>query len=169
MFNFLDHTAGQNHCIKVTNKSFGNVPNFKYMGMTINQNCIHKAIKSRLNSENICCHAFQNNLSSWLISENVNIKIYKTIILPAVLYGYVVSHVKGKNRLRVFWNRMLRKIFRVKRDEVTGGWRKLYNEELHVLYSSPDIMKIKSRRRWKRVCSMHVEDEKHISNFCRKA
>jgi hypothetical protein len=60
------------------------------------------------------------------------------------------SNIEGRNRPRVFENRVLRRIFGPKRDEVTGGWRKLYNEELHNLYSSPDIIRtIKARRmRW---------------------
>jgi hypothetical protein len=58
--------------------------------------------------------------------------------------------LREENRLRIFENRVLRKIFRPKRDEVTGGWRKLHNEELHNFYSSPNIIRmIKSRRmRW---------------------
>jgi hypothetical protein len=60
--------------------------------------------------------------------------------------------LREEHRLRVFENRVLRRIFGPKRDEVTGGWRKLHNEELHNLYSSPDIIKIiKSRSmRWAR-------------------
>jgi hypothetical protein len=62
----------------------------------------------------------------------------------------LVSDIKGLHRLRVFENRMLRKIFGLKRDEVTGEWRKLHNEELSDLYSSPSIIRIiKSRKmRW---------------------
>jgi hypothetical protein len=58
--------------------------------------------------------------------------------------------LREEHRLRVFKNRVLRRIFGPKRDEVTGGWRKLHNEELHVLYSSPSIVRvIKARRmRW---------------------
>jgi hypothetical protein len=67
---------------------------------------------------------------------------------------YSISRFTGGNReehrLRIFENRVLRRIFGPKRDEVTGGWRKLHNEELHGLYSSPSIVKvIKARRmRW---------------------
>jgi hypothetical protein len=82
----------------------------------------------------------------------VKSKIYKTIILPMVLYGCETLSLtlREKHRLRVFENRVLRRIFGPKRDEVTGGWRKLHNEELHVLYSSPSIFReIKARRmRW---------------------
>jgi hypothetical protein len=82
----------------------------------------------------------------------VKIKIYKTIILPVVLYGCETLYLtlREEHRLKVFENRVLRRIFGPKRDEVTGGWRKLYNEELHGLYSSPSIVKvIKTRRmRW---------------------
>jgi hypothetical protein len=82
----------------------------------------------------------------------VKIKIYKTIILPVVLYGCEIWSLtlREDHRLRVFENRVLRKIFGRKRDEVTGGWRKLHNEELHGLYSSPSVVRvIKARRmRW---------------------
>jgi hypothetical protein len=79
-------------------------------------------------------------------------KIYKTIILPVVLYGCETWSLtlREEHRLRVFENRMLRGIFGPKRDEVTGERRKLHSGELHNLYSSPDIIRqIKSRRmRW---------------------
>jgi hypothetical protein len=80
---------------------------------------------------------------------NVKVKTYKTIILPAVLYGCETWSVtlREEHRLRVFGNRVLRGIFGTKGDEVTGEWRKLHNGELHNLYSSPDIIRqIKSRR-----------------------
>jgi hypothetical protein len=89
---------------------------------------------------------------SHLLSRNVKVKIYKIIILPVVLYGCETMSLtlREDHRLRVFENRVLRRIFGPKRDEVTGGWRKLHNEELHGLYSSPSIVRvIKARRmRW---------------------
>jgi hypothetical protein len=82
----------------------------------------------------------------------VNIKIYKTIILPVVLYGCKTLSLtlREEHILRVFENWVLRKIYGPKGDEVTGGWRKLHNEELHGLYSSTSIVRvIKARRmRW---------------------
>ncbi|KAJ4442509.1 hypothetical protein ANN_04096 [Periplaneta americana] len=79
-------------------------------------------------------------------------RIYKTVILPVVLYGCEAwtLTLRAEHRFRVFENKVLRKIFGAKRDEITGGWRKLHNTELHALYSSPDIIRnIKSRRfRW---------------------
>jgi hypothetical protein len=88
------------------------------------------------------------------MSRNVKIKIYKTIILPVVLYGCETWSLmlREEHRLRVFENRVLRIIFGTKRDEVTGSWRKLHNEELHGVYSSPSIIRvIKARRmRWAR-------------------
>jgi hypothetical protein len=82
----------------------------------------------------------------------VKIKIYKTIVLPVVLYGCETLSLtlREGHRLRVFENRVLRRIFGPKRDEVTGSWRKLHNEELHGLYSPPSIVRvIKARRmRW---------------------
>jgi hypothetical protein len=96
-----------------------------------------------------CCHSIQSLLSSRLLSRNVRVKIYKTIILPVVLYGCETWSLalRDENRLRVFENRVLRRIFGRKRDEVTGYWRKLDNGEPHNLCSSPDIIRqIKSRR-----------------------
>jgi hypothetical protein len=76
-------------------------------------------------------------------------RIYKTIILPVVLYGCETWSLTSRedHRLEVFENRMLRVIFGPKRDEVTGGWRKMHNEELHDLYSSPCIIRIIKARR----------------------
>jgi hypothetical protein len=87
-----------------------------------------------------------------LLSKNTKIKIYGSIILPVVLYGCETWSVtlREEHRLMVLENRVLRGIFVPKRDEVTGEWRRLHNEELNDLYSSPNIIwVIKSRRmRW---------------------
>jgi hypothetical protein len=95
---------------------------------------------------------FRIFLSSCLQSRNVKIKLYKTIILPVVLYGCETWSLtlREEHRLRVFENRVLRRIFGLKRDEATGSCRKPHNEELHGLYSSPSIIRvIKARRmRW---------------------
>jgi hypothetical protein len=79
-----------------------------------------------------------------LLSRNLKIRIYETIILPVVLYGCETWSLtlREECRLRVFENRVLRRIFGPKRDEVTGEWRKLRNEELCDLYSSPSIIRI---------------------------
>jgi hypothetical protein len=69
--------AGQNHNIKIVNRCFENVEQFKYLGMTVtNQNLIHEEVKGRLDSGNACYHSVQNLLSSHLLSKNVKIKIY---------------------------------------------------------------------------------------------
>jgi hypothetical protein len=125
------------------------VAKFRYLGTKLtNQNDIHDEIKSRLNSGNACYHSVQNLLSSRLISKTLNIKIYKTVILPVVLHGCETWSLtlREEHRLRVFENRVLRRIFGRKREE-EGSCRKLHNDELHSLYSSPNIVKvIKSRR-----------------------
>jgi hypothetical protein len=94
------------------------------------------------------------------------------IILPVVLYrseNWSIT-LREDNRLRVFENRVLKRIFVPKRDEVTGEWRKLHNEELHNLYSSPDIFrKIKSKRMR---CAVHVAgmgEERIVQGFGNKA
>ena len=96
-------------------------------------NSIQEEIKSRLKSGNACYHSVQNPLSSSLLSKNLKIKIYISIILPVVLYGCETWSLtlREERRLRVFENRVLRRIFGPKRDEVTGEWRKLHNEEVN--------------------------------------
>ncbi|KAJ4429076.1 hypothetical protein ANN_26077 [Periplaneta americana] len=102
--------------------------------------------------ENSVMIAVEKLLSSSLLSKNLKVGIYKTVILPVVLYGCETwtLTLREEQRLRVFENKILRKIFGAKRDEVTGELRKLHNAELHTLYFSPDIIRnIKSRRlRW---------------------
>jgi hypothetical protein len=85
-----------------------------------------------------------------LLSKNLKIRIYKTVILSVILYGCETWSLtlKEEHRLGVCENRVLR-IFGSKRDEVTGKWRKQHNEEFHDLYSSPSIIRIiKARIRW---------------------
>jgi hypothetical protein len=78
-------------------------------------------------------------MSSYLLSRNINIRIYRHIILPVVLYGCEnwSLTLSEEHRLRV-----LRRIFRLKKDEVKGGWKKLHNEEFHNLYASPNIIRM---------------------------
>ena len=91
----------------------------------------------------------QNLLSSSLLSKKLKIKIYRTIILPIVLYGCETWSLtlREEHRLSVFENRVLRRVFGPKRDEVTGEWRKLYNEEVNGLYSLPNTVRVVTSRR----------------------
>ena len=120
-----------------------------------NQNSLREEIKYRLKAGNSLYYLVQTLFYFWLISKNLKIKIYKTIILSVGLCACEtwLLTLREECRLKVFENRILRRIFGPKRDE-NGEWRRLHNEELHCLYRSPNIVRvIKSRRiRW----AMHV-------------
>jgi hypothetical protein len=107
--------------VKVTQRSFENVEKFRYLGMAVtDQNLINEEIKSRLNSGNACSHSIQNILSPHILSKNAKMKTFKTIILHVVLCGCETwsSRLREEHRLRVFKNRVLRRIFGPKRDEI---------------------------------------------------
>jgi hypothetical protein len=132
--------VGQNWEIKVANSSFENVSQFRYLWTTVtDQNLIQEEIKRRLNSGNVCYHSVQNLLSSRLLSKNLKIRKHKNIILPVFLYGCESWSLtlRDQHRLGVFENKVLRRIFGPKRDEVTGEWRNLHIEEFHDLHSLP--------------------------------
>jgi len=115
--------------MKTDNSSIERVEVFKYLGTILtNKNSIQEEIKSRLKLGNVCYYSVQNLLPSSLLSK----KIYRTIILPVVLYGCKTWSLtlRDERRLRVFENRVLRRVFGPKRDEVAGEWRKLHNKEL---------------------------------------
>jgi hypothetical protein len=136
----------QRHITKIANRSFEDVAKFTNLGTTLtDQHCMHEEIKSKLHSENACCHSVQSLLSSRLLSRNINVKVYKTIILPVVLYGWSFI-LREEHRLRVFENRVPKGIFWPKGNDKTGHWRKMHNEELHNLYPFPNIIRqMKSR------------------------
>ena len=147
-----DQNAGQNHNVKI-DKLLERVEQCKYLGPNLtNQNSIQEEIKSRLMSENACCHSVQNILFSSLLFKKKMIKIYRTVILPVVLHeceSWSLT-LPAQRRLRVFENRVLRRIFGPKGDGVTGDCRKVHNEELTDLSCSTNINQvIKSRKvRW---------------------
>jgi len=136
--------------VRIDNSTFERVDEFKYLGTTLtNQNSIAEEIKSRLRSGNACYHSVQNILFSWLLSKSLKIKIYGTIILPVALYGCEIWSLtlREERRVKVFENMVLRRIFGPGRDEVTGEWRRLHNEELNDLYSSRNIARVINSRR----------------------
>jgi hypothetical protein len=143
-----DQNTGRNHSVRTDNSTFERVEEFKYLGTTLtNQISIAEEIKSRLRSGNACYHSVQNLLSSKLLSKNLN--LYRTIILPVVLYGCETWSLtlREERKLKVSENMVLRKMFGPRRDKVMGEWRRLQNEELNDMYSSPSTVRvIKSRR-----------------------
>ena len=129
--------------MKMDNSSIERVEKFKYLGTTLtNQSSIQEEIKCRLKSGNACYYSVTNLLSSSLLSKTLKIKIYRTMILPVVLYGYETWSLtlREERRLRGFNNWVLRRVFGTKRDEVTEERRKLHNEEFRDLYSLPNIV-----------------------------
>ncbi|KAJ4427344.1 hypothetical protein ANN_24964 [Periplaneta americana] len=108
-----------------------------WLGHWMRRNCLLKeALEGMVNGRRV---RVEKLLSSSLLSKNLKVRIYKTVILPVVLYGCETwtLTLREEQRLRVFENN--RTIFGAKRDEVTREWRKLHNAELHGLYSSPDL------------------------------
>ena len=122
----------------IGNLSFENVEKFKYLIVTVtNANDIREEIKRRIHMTNMCYY-LTKILSSRLLSKKLKFNSYKTIIL--VLDGWETWSLvtREEHRLRVFANKVLRNIFGVKRDEITGEWRKLHKAELHAFYFSPN-------------------------------
>ena len=110
-------------------------------------------------------HSVQNILSFSSLCKNLKIKIHRTVIQPVVLYGCETwwHTLREERRLRLYENRVLRRIFGPKRDGVTGEWKELHNEELNDLYSSPNIVRVmKSRRmRWAEYLA-HVGERRDV-------
>jgi hypothetical protein len=134
--------------MRIDNSYFEMLEEFKYLGTTLqNKNSVQEEITSRLKSGNSCYHSVLNLLSLSTLSKNLKIQIYRTIILPVVLYGCETQSLTLREECRL---RVLGRIFGRKSDEVMWEWRKLHNGELNDLYCSPNIVRvIKTRRmRW---------------------
>jgi hypothetical protein len=110
------------------------VEEFKYLAATLtNQNSVHQEIMRRLKPGNAFYHAVKNLLSSSLLFRNLKSMIYRTIIVSLVFYGCETWSLRLglEYRLSTFENRVLRRIFGAKGDEVTGEWRRLHNKDLN--------------------------------------
>ena len=130
--------------IVIENSSFEKMEKFKYLGVRVTStNDIHEEIKRRIKLGNAYYYSLEKILSSSLFSKKLKVNTYKTIILPVVLYVCETWSLtlREEHRLKVFENKVLRKIFGAKRVEITGEWRKLHNAELHALYSLPNIIR----------------------------
>ncbi|KAJ4431482.1 hypothetical protein ANN_20080 [Periplaneta americana] len=117
-----DQNILRNGTIKIGDLSFEEVEKFKYLGATVtNINDTREEIKRRINMGNACYYSVEKLLSSSLLSKNLKVRIYKTVILPVVLYGCETwtLTLREEHRLSVFEIKVLRKIFGAKRDEVT--------------------------------------------------
>jgi hypothetical protein len=143
--------AGQNSKINNACRFFENVAQLKYLGTRVtNQNLFQEGIKRRY------------LLSCRLPSNNVRIRVYKTIILTVILYGCKTWSLISRegHRLRVFQNDVLRRIFERKRDEVIRSYRKLHSDDLHNLYSSAN----KTRT----IKSLTMKWEGHVAGMGRR-
>jgi hypothetical protein len=141
-----------------------------YTGITLrNQNYMCEEIKSSLNLQTTPYHLIRNSFSSHFLPKDMKIKIQRTISLHFVLYGCETLSVKlrEEHKLKMFENWVLRNIFGPKMEDVTGLWRKLRREQLHGLYSSPNIIQVvKLRRmRWVGHVAHRVEKQKCILGF----
>ena len=119
MITFRHQNIVQNQNIVFENVSFEKVEEFKYVGVTVtNTNDIREEIKIRINMGNACYYSLEKILSFHLLSKKLKVNTYKIIILPAVLYGCETWSLtlREEHRLRVFENKVLRKIFGAKRD-----------------------------------------------------
>ena len=157
----------QNQNIAIGNSSFQIVEKFRLLGVTATiTNDFREEIKRRINMGNACYYSLEKILSSRLLSKKLKVKACKTIILPAVLYDCETWSLtlREEHRLRVFENKVPRKLFWTRRDEITGEWRELHNTELHALYSSPNIIRyLKSRQlRWTGHVALWSSSEMHV-------
>jgi hypothetical protein len=149
--------AKPNRDITIGIGSCENVSQLKYLGNTVtNQNLIQVKIKRRSNSGNASYHSVPKLRSSRLLSES--------IILSAVLYACETWSLtlRQESRLKLFENRVLRRMYGPKRDEVWREWRQLHNDELRDLNHSPSIIKIFNSRRMK--WAVHVARMVHKRN-----
>jgi hypothetical protein len=148
-----DQNTGQRHKVKTNNSSIERVEELKYLATTLtNQYSIQEEIKSRLKLGTACYWSVAESSVFQLVVQGFKDQDIQNYNFTVVLYGCETWSLtlREKRRLRVFKNRVLKRVFGSTRDEVTGKWKKLHNEELRDLYSLRNIVRVvKSRRmRW---------------------
>jgi len=135
-----DQNAERIHSMKMDNNPIESVEVLKYLGTNLtNENSIQEEFHSRLKVGNACYYSVQNLLSSSLLSKILNIKIFGTIIFPVAMYGCETWSLtlREERRLRVFENRVLRRVFGPKRDEVTGNGENYIRRSLGIFTPYP--------------------------------
>jgi len=139
-----DQHAVQNHNIMVGNKSFERVEQSRYLGTTITNKFAFRK-KLRVDWMQGMLAIIGRRIFCLLVCyPSIKIKIFRAVILPVVLYGCEswALTLREARRLRMFENKVVRKIFGPKKDEVTAEWRRLHKEEFYDLCSSPNVIRV---------------------------
>ena len=150
------------------NKMLEGVEHFGYLGTTLtSQNFISEEIQSRLKSENVCNHSVQNICIPFFYPK-IQRSRYTELYFIFSWYGCLTLSfiLREEHRLRLFEHRVLRRKFGIKKEKVTGEWRRLHDEELYSLYTSPNIIQMITSKRFE--CAEHVWGTGEVSTRRRR-